>query len=111
MSSSRRIVNPATLEVLAELPDSSPDDVRRACARAAEAQKHWRRLPARERGKLLHQNAGRMRENPFHLAEFAGPCQLAGERKVRQVAALRPRLEAGQPGIRTRQRGGVARGL
>ncbi len=70
MSSSRRIVNPATLEVLAEVPDSSPDDVRRACAKAAEAQKHWRRLPALERGKLLHESAGLMREDRAELSKL-----------------------------------------
>jgi len=70
MSSSRRIVNPATLEVLAEVPDSSPEDVRRACAKAAEAQKHWRRLPAIERGKLLHQAAGLMREDRAELSKL-----------------------------------------
>jgi betaine-aldehyde dehydrogenase len=70
MSSSRRIVNPATLEVLAELPDSSPDDVRRACAKAAEAQKHWRRLPALERGKLLHEGAGLMRDDRAELSKL-----------------------------------------
>jgi len=70
MSSSRRIVNPATLEVLAELPDSSPDDVRRACAKATEAQKHWRRLPAIERGKLLHEVARLMREDRAELSKL-----------------------------------------
>ena len=61
-------MNPATLEVLAEIPDSSPDDVRRACARAAEAQKHWRKLPALERGKLLHEGAGLMRADRAELS-------------------------------------------
>src|SRR4029079_6659519 len=68
MSSSRRIVNPATLEVLAEVPDSAPDEVRRACAKAAEAQKRWRRLPALERGKLLHESAGLMRDDRAELS-------------------------------------------
>ncbi len=70
MSSSRRIVNPATLEVLAELPDSAPEDVRRACAKAAEAQKQWRRLPALERGKLLHESAGLMRGDRAELSKL-----------------------------------------
>jgi acyl-CoA reductase-like NAD-dependent aldehyde dehydrogenase len=70
MSSSRRIVNPATLDVLAEVPDSSVDDVRRACAKAAAAQKHWRRLPALERGKLLHEAAGTMRADRAELSKL-----------------------------------------
>ncbi len=70
MSSSRQIVNPATLEVIAEVRNSSPEDVRRACAMAAEAQKHWRRLPALERGKLLHEVAGLMREDRAELSKL-----------------------------------------
>jgi acyl-CoA reductase-like NAD-dependent aldehyde dehydrogenase len=70
MSSSRQIVNPATLDVLAEVPDSSADDVRRACAKAAAAQKHWRRLPALERGKLLHEAAGVMRGDRAELSKL-----------------------------------------
>jgi betaine-aldehyde dehydrogenase len=70
MSSSRKIVNPATLDVLAEIPDSSAEDVRRACAKASEAQKHWRRLPALERGKLLHEGAGLMREDRPELSKL-----------------------------------------
>jgi betaine-aldehyde dehydrogenase len=70
MSSSRRIVNPATLDVIAEVRNSSPEDVRRACAMAAEAQKHWRRLPALERGKLLHEVAGLMREDRAELSKL-----------------------------------------
>jgi acyl-CoA reductase-like NAD-dependent aldehyde dehydrogenase len=70
MSSSRQIVNPATLEVLAEVPDTAADGVRRACARAADAQRHWRRLPALERGKLLHEGATLMREDRAELSKL-----------------------------------------
>src|SRR3954470_15968273 len=43
-------------------------DVRRACAAAAVAQRHWRRVPALERGKLLHEAAGRMRADRAALS-------------------------------------------
>jgi acyl-CoA reductase-like NAD-dependent aldehyde dehydrogenase len=66
----RRIINPATLDVLAEIPDTSADDVRRACVKAAEAQRHWRRLPAIERGKMLHGGANRMREDRAELSKL-----------------------------------------
>src|SRR5262245_20278311 len=64
----RRIVNPATLETVDEVIEATPADVARACAAAAEAQRHWRRLPALERGKLLHEAAGLMREDRAELS-------------------------------------------
>src|SRR6478736_9587780 len=66
----RRIENPATLEVVDEVVEGSSDDAKRACLKAAEAGKHWRRLPAIERGKLLHQSAGLMREDRAELSKL-----------------------------------------
>ena len=57
----RRIENPATLELVDEVVDATAADVRRACRAAAAAQRHWRRLPALERGRMLHETAGLMR--------------------------------------------------
>lgn len=45
----RRIQNPATLEIVDEVVEAGPDDVRRACATAVDAQRRWRTLPALER--------------------------------------------------------------
>ena len=70
MSTCRPIVNPATLELVEEVSDATPDDVARATARAAEAQKHWRRMPALERGKLLHEGAGLMRADRAELSRL-----------------------------------------
>jgi acyl-CoA reductase-like NAD-dependent aldehyde dehydrogenase len=64
----RRIVNPATLETVDEVFDATVADVSRATAAAAEAQRHWRRLPAIERGKLLHEAAGLMRADRAELS-------------------------------------------
>ena len=64
----RQIVNPATLAVVDTVAEAGVDDVRAACAAAADAQRHWRRLPALERGKLLHQAAALMREDRAELS-------------------------------------------
>jgi len=66
----RRIENPATLEFLEEVCEASAEDVHQACRVAAEAQRHWRRMPALERGKLLHEVAGFMRENRAELSRL-----------------------------------------
>jgi len=66
----RRIENPATLEFLEEVCEASTEDVHQACRAAAGAQRHWRRLPALERGKLLHEVAGFMRENRAELSRL-----------------------------------------
>lgn len=66
----RTIANPATLEAIDEVVDATAEDVRRACAAAAGAQRHWRRLPALERGKLLHETAGLMRADRARLSEL-----------------------------------------
>ncbi len=66
----RRIENPATLDFLEEVTEASAEDVAHACRVAAEAQRHWRRLPALERGKLLHDVAGLMRADRAELSKL-----------------------------------------
>jgi betaine-aldehyde dehydrogenase len=66
----RRVENPATLEFLEEVTEATPEDVGLACRAAAEAQRHWRRMPAIERGKLLHEVAGLLRENRAELSRL-----------------------------------------
>ncbi|MEP7307527.1 MAG: aldehyde dehydrogenase family protein [Acidobacteriota bacterium] len=66
----RRIENPATLELVDEVVDATASDVRRACGAAAAAQQHWRRLPALERGKMLHEAAGLMRGDRARISEL-----------------------------------------
>ena len=66
----RRVVNPATLELVDEVFDATADDVRRACAAAAKAQRQWRKVPALERGKLLHETAALMRADRARLSEL-----------------------------------------
>jgi acyl-CoA reductase-like NAD-dependent aldehyde dehydrogenase len=64
----RRIEDPATLELVDEVAEAGEADVRRACLVAAEAQKRWRRLPAIERGRQLHEAASLMREDRAELS-------------------------------------------
>jgi succinate-semialdehyde dehydrogenase/glutarate-semialdehyde dehydrogenase len=45
--------NPATGEVVAEIPDASPQDARAAVEAAWRAFRHWSALPALERGSYL----------------------------------------------------------
>src|SRR5690349_12489279 len=66
----RKIQNPATLDAVDEVTEAGPEDVRRACQVAADAQRHWRRMPAIERGKLLHDTARIMREDRARLSEL-----------------------------------------
>src|SRR5262245_50357434 len=66
----RKIENPATLEIVDEVVEATAEDVQRACQAAASAQKAWRLLPALERGKLLHEAAHAMREDRAPLSEL-----------------------------------------
>src|SRR5213080_3588737 len=47
------VINPATGEVLAEVPRMGVDETRRAIAAAADAFPHWSSLLARERARIL----------------------------------------------------------
>ena len=67
-SDRRTIVNPATLEAVDDVPEAATADVRRACAAAAAASRHWARMPALERGKLLHSAAGLLRDDRAELS-------------------------------------------
>ncbi|MBI2892884.1 MAG: aldehyde dehydrogenase [Deltaproteobacteria bacterium] len=64
----RQIIDPATLEVVDEVVEGTAADARRAAARAAEAQRGWRKVPAAERGKFLHEAARILREDAAVLS-------------------------------------------
>jgi acyl-CoA reductase-like NAD-dependent aldehyde dehydrogenase len=66
----RGIQNPATLELVDEVADATAADVRRACAAAAGAHRQWRRMPALERGKLLHETAALARADRSELSRL-----------------------------------------
>ena len=48
------VVNPATEEILAEIPSATSDQVDKAVATARAAWPGWKRTPAPERGEALH---------------------------------------------------------
>lgn len=70
-SSSDRVIpveNPATEEVIAEVPDASAEDVDRAVEAARKAQREWRRVDGLERATLLHECASRLEATADELA-------------------------------------------
>lgn len=66
----RKIENPATLEVVDEVTEGTAEDAHRAVAAAHAAHRHWTRMPAIERGKLLHDAARLMREDRAALSRL-----------------------------------------
>ena len=66
----RTIENPATLEVIDQVVEGSAEDARLAVSHAEAAQRHYRSLPAIERGKLLHETARLLRDDRAMLSEL-----------------------------------------
>ena len=63
-------VEPATGKVIAEIPDSGPDDIDAAVAAASRAFDSWRRTPAEERSRLLIRVAELIEKNFDELARL-----------------------------------------
>ncbi|MBX9976590.1 aldehyde dehydrogenase [Cytobacillus firmus] len=63
-----KVYNPATEEVISNVPKGTVEDARRAIDAAALAQKTWAKLPAIERAKYLKNLAKGIRDNTEHLA-------------------------------------------
>lgn len=59
--------SPSTGELLAEFPAATPDDVDRAVATAAAAQREWAAMLPRERGAVLRKMAAVLRANREEL--------------------------------------------
>lgn len=64
------IENPATEEPLATVPRARAEDVAAAVAAASRAQPGWRRVPAPEKARLLHEVAARLRAAHEALADL-----------------------------------------
>jgi len=62
--------NPATEAVIAEVPSASAEQVDRAVQAARRAADGWRRLPAGERGELLHGVAAWLKARTGELARL-----------------------------------------
>lgn len=65
------VINPATEEVLGELPLASGADLDRALAAARDAYPAWRAMPPHERGQILRRAAELLRERIDHIARIA----------------------------------------
>jgi acyl-CoA reductase-like NAD-dependent aldehyde dehydrogenase len=62
------VENPATEEVIAEVPDASAEDVDRVVEAARKAQRAWRKVDHLERAQLMHECASRLEEHADELA-------------------------------------------
>ena len=62
------IENPATEDVIAEVPDASPEDVDRVVEAARRAQRDWKRVDTLQRAELLHECAARLEAYADELA-------------------------------------------
>ncbi len=71
-STERRIaiVNPATEEIIEEVPYGGREDARAALEAASEAYESWRGLTAYDRGDILHQTARLIRERAAEIARW-----------------------------------------
>jgi succinate-semialdehyde dehydrogenase/glutarate-semialdehyde dehydrogenase len=65
------VINPATEEVLGQLPLATPTDLDRALAAARDAYPAWRAMPPNERGRILKRAADLLRERIDHIARIA----------------------------------------
>ena len=63
-----QVKNPATGEVVDEVPNGGEQDVDRAARAAEKAQKSWGRLSAAERARILHKAAAHMLEKVDEIA-------------------------------------------
>ncbi|NDL64106.1 aldehyde dehydrogenase [Acerihabitans arboris] len=64
------VLNPATEEVISQIPDADVDDVRNAIDAAERAQHDWEDLPAQERGVWLHKIAQGIRAREQELTDI-----------------------------------------
>ena len=71
LSSDRiQIINPATEEILDEVPRGTAEDSRAAVEAAYAAFPGWKRLPANERAAALHQVAAKVRAHHDEIVEL-----------------------------------------
>lgn len=65
------VINPATEEVLGELPLATREDLDRALEAARKSYPAWRALAPHERGRILRRAAELLRERTEHIARLA----------------------------------------
>lgn len=87
------VVNPATQEVLAKVPNG-PDtalDVDRAVAAAVEAQKEWRNVPVMKRVQVLYQLKSFLESHENELAEII--TKEAGKTRTESIGEIKRAIE------------------
>ncbi|WP_342325385.1 aldehyde dehydrogenase [Kosakonia sp. BYX6] len=78
------VVNPATEEILARIPDGSAEDARKAIDAAERAQPAWEALPAIERAGWLRKIAAGIREKASEISALI----VAEGGKIQQLAEV-----------------------
>jgi len=78
------VVNPATEEILARIPDGTAEDARNAIAAAERAQPAWEALPAIERAGWLRKIAAGIREKAHEISALI----VAEGGKIQQLAEV-----------------------
>jgi acyl-CoA reductase-like NAD-dependent aldehyde dehydrogenase len=66
----RQILNPATDEILDELPDSTESEVDEAVGRAVAGQRRWAQVPRHERAVIMRRYSALTREHAEELSEL-----------------------------------------
>jgi malonate-semialdehyde dehydrogenase (acetylating)/methylmalonate-semialdehyde dehydrogenase len=64
------VVNPATQEVLSEVPHATPDEMARAVAAAVTAFESWKEVPVPQRARLMLRYQHLLKEHHDELAEI-----------------------------------------
>ena len=62
------VINPATEEIISEVPSGTVEDVNDAVVAAENAQRSWGKMPAIERARYLHEIANGLRADAENLA-------------------------------------------
>lgn len=70
MTETLKVINPATGEVMEEVPVTTREELDAAVARARSGFREWRRVPGLERAELFHEISRRFREHGDELAEI-----------------------------------------
>lgn len=65
-----QIINPATEEILAEVPRGTREDVYQAVSAAKTAYKSWRKIPAPDRTALLHKVSEKIRTHHEEIVQL-----------------------------------------
>jgi betaine-aldehyde dehydrogenase len=82
----REIKNPATLEVLATVPDCNEEDVNAAALAARRAHKDWWQVPGVEKARLLRDVAQRIRKRERDLATLM--CRETGKPLIEAIDCI-----------------------